>query len=302
MRVVSYNVCGFGAGFGPPRDEAVTAMYGQLRADLVRLAPQVVCLQEARRLPLRDPEGQQREDSLDALAADLGMTLLFAHATPGFEKFGNAVLVGPGLRLLGSTATHLDGGSVVTTPAGGQKRIVRGCLAARLASERPGEEPQPFAVLATHWDHISERERLVQAQCVLSRLEELAAGLPHLLVGDLNSMKRRDYSTEEWTALEDRNAQRGWAPPEDSAALAALEVAGYSDLLQETLASRTGSLGSGRFTSLGPPPARIDYAYASPEWAPRLRGAAPSRGAAAWVDTAASGSDHLPLVVDMPVG
>mmetsp|Transcript_154527 Transcript_154527/g.495354 ORF Transcript_154527/g.495354 Transcript_154527/m.495354 type:complete len:321 (+) Transcript_154527:17-979(+) len=230
LRVVSYNICGLGAGFGPPDNEKVTTTYGLLRADMQRLKPHVLCLQEARRLPLTDPEGQARADSLDALASDLGMTLTFAHATPGFEKFGNAILVSSDLQLLGSASLHLNGGSVVKTPAGKNTQIVRGCVGVHLAfqSEHSSEDQDcvQFAVLATHWDHIAESERLVQATHVLDFAKDSTGGLPHLLEGDLNAMKRSDYTPDEWAALEERNRQRSWAPLEDSSALAALEAAG----------------------------------------------------------------------------
>lgn len=320
LRVVSYNVCGLGAGFGPPDDEAVTRTYGLLLANLKRLNADVVCLQEARRLPIIDPTGCQREDSLDALASDLGMQLKFAHATPGFEKFGNAILVGPALQLLGSESVHLDGGSVVKTPAGADKKIVRGCVATRLAFQEESDVPGlasracQFAVLATHWDHIAEAERVVQADSLLANVDDLTGGLPHLLVGDLNAMKRADYTVDEWSALQERNVQRGWAPLEDSRALIALEASGYSDLLFESLASSAGAASgavgapaapslAGRFTAPRQPPVRIDFAYASRDWRDHLSlsresGGHGPEGATAWVDASAEGSDHLPLVVD----
>ena len=37
---------------------------------------------------------------------------------------------------------------------------------------------------------------------------------------------------QEWAALEARNAEKRWAPPEDSKALSALEEAGYGDVFQ----------------------------------------------------------------------
>ena len=37
-------------------------------------------------------------------------------------------------------------------------------------------------------------------------------------------------SLEEWAGLEERNALKGWAPPENSQALLALEREGYRDL------------------------------------------------------------------------
>lgn len=241
-------------------------------------------------MPLRDASGRERGDSLEALAQDLGgMELRFAHANPGFESFGNALLVGPRLRLEGSSAEFLEGGSVIRTPAGAEKKIGRGCLAAVLSAE---EAQSKFAVLATHWDHISEGERLTQARSLLQLRPSLCAELPHLLVGDLNAMRRSDYSPEQWAALEERNRQKGWGPPADSDALAFLDSKGYIDVHQSTWGLADGAAAAeSRWTTAGLPGARIDYALASGGWA--------GGTLSAWVDTDASSSDHFPLVVDL---
>ena len=39
-------------------------------------------------------------------------------------------------------------------------------------------------------------------------------------------------ASQEWAALEARNSRNRWSPPEDSAALVALEAAGYRDMHQ----------------------------------------------------------------------
>ena len=41
-----------------------------------------------------------------------------------------------------------------------------------------------------------------------------------------------DVFSQEWAALEARNSRNRWSPPEDSAALVALEAAGYRDMHQ----------------------------------------------------------------------
>ena len=88
-------------------------------------------------------------------------------------------------------------------------------------------------------------------------------------------------SSEEWDALCARNLRNQWSPPEDSSALAALEAAGYKDMLT------TGS----RWTLPADPPARIDYIYASEDFEI-------GRSKQAFVAEAA-GSDHLPMVMDI---
>ncbi|CAE7204324.1 unnamed protein product [Symbiodinium sp. CCMP2456] len=293
-RLVAYNVCGFGAGFGDVDEAMVTEVYGKLREDLQGLKADIICLNEVKRLRLKDPEGSFREDSLEALAEDLEeMEFFFAHANPGYETFGNAILVGKRLQVLHCDSLHLEGGSVITLGPGKTKHIGRGCLS--VCVEVQGKQ---FATLVTHWDHISEAERLRQAESFLSSHTLLSHDLPHLLVGDLNAMKRSDYTDQEWAGLEQRNALKGWAPPENSQALLALEREGYSDLgdsIHQLSPSEAAAASErSRWTKKeGPgPPIRIDYIYASKHFSDI------GEAKAAFV-AAATGSDHLPLVADI---
>ncbi|CAE7654963.1 unnamed protein product [Symbiodinium sp. KB8] len=294
LRVVAYNVCGFGAGFGDVDEAMVTEVYGKLREDLQGLKADIICLNEVKRLRLKDPEGSFREDSLEALAEDLEeMEFFFAHANPGYETFGNAILIGKRLQVLHCDSLHLEGGSVITLGPGKTKHIGRGCLS--VCVEVQGKQ---FATLVTHWDHISEAERLRQAESILSGHSLLSHDLPHLLVGDLNAMKRSDYTDQEWAGLEERNALKGWAPPENSQALLALEREGYRDLgdgfHQSLSPSAASSATRSRWTKKeGPgPPIRIDYIYASKHFSDI------GETKATFVATA-TGSDHLPLVADI---
>jgi len=283
LRVVAYNVCGFGAGFGDVEEAMVTEVYGKLREDLAKLKADILCLNEVKRRRLQDHCGSFREDTLEALAEDLEMEFFFAHANPGYETFGNAILIGKRLQVLHCDSLHLKGGSVITLGPGKTKHIGRGCLSVCVTVQ--GKQ---FATLVTHWDHISEAERLRQAESILSGHSLLSHDLPHLLVGDLNAMKRSDYTDQEWAALEARNAEKGWAPPEDSEALMVLEREGYSDLHRLRLADAESL-----WTKLGEPPARIDYIYASKHFLSDI-----GEPKAAFVATA-TGSDHLPLVADI---
>lgn len=130
LRVVSYNVCGFGAGFKEVVDtDEVTRVYGKLRKDLSDLKADIICLNEVKRISMKDPEGNERDDTLEALAEDLEeMECFFAHANPGYESFGNAILVSKKLQVTHCDSAHLEGGSSVPTPKG-LKHIGRGCLA-----------------------------------------------------------------------------------------------------------------------------------------------------------------------------
>merc|ERR1719323_656093 len=103
-------------------------------------------------------------------------------------------------------------------------------------------------------------------------------------------MKCSDYSAAEWATLEERNSQRGWSPPVDSDALAFLEQQGYVDVHQRSWGAADDS--GSRWTVLRPVPARIDYAFASPDWPTGV-------ALKAWVDQRAAASDHQPLVLDV---
>jgi len=327
LRVVSYNIKGFGVGFGISQKtpEEVADAYAKIRRDLARLRPHVICLNEVMRFPFVDPEGNERPDSLEALAEDLtdpGMDVRFAHATPGFERFGNAILTAPGIELFGNRSIHLNGGSVVRTKDGKSKRIIRSMLVAHLKIDQKTRRPDPLdpqpptmvAIASTHWDHISDLERQRQAATACYLLDDLCDGLPHLVVGDLNAIKRSDYSPKEWQDIVYRNSANGWDSPADSDSLQTLENAGYQDLHQRTLAGMGSALATvpSEYKLTAPaerPNVRIDYAYMSPSLCSALEdvargssspGEPSSFPAKAFVDRGAIGSDHFPLCIELP--
>ena len=138
LRVASYNVCGFGAGFRDLDPAEVTRVYGKLRSDLLSLSADILCLNEVKRMKLQDPEGNGREDTLEALAEDLEMEYFFAHANPGYESFGNAIMVRR-LQVTHCDSAHLEGGSSI-----GEKHIGRGCLAVPWNQHRLSSFKYPF--------------------------------------------------------------------------------------------------------------------------------------------------------------
>jgi len=314
LRFVTYNIKGFGSGFWPEGKDPdeVAAAYGRIRDDLLKLKPEVLCLNEVVRFPFKDAEGLQREDSLNALAKDLGdMQVHFAHATPGFERFGNAVLVDAKLQVLGEASAHLEGGSVVKTKEGRDKKIVRSALAVRFQAQSSSPLSR-MAVIATHLDHISSVERQAQVRDICRLQRELCDGFPHLLLGDFNALKRSDYSPEEWQAVVAKHEAKGWSPPEGCLSLQLLLDAGYVDLFEASMpgvGSMKRSLAEvpalAKMTaSAADPDIRIDHVFCSSdllELLQRQHSESPDLGTSAWVDTSASGSDHFPVVVDLPM-
>lgn len=214
-RVVTLNARRFTS---PSKEDATAAVVACLR----RL-PQPFSL-----LALTEVDKGLRPEALDAVGSALGLPhhAFFGHAFGG--RYGNALLSAAPLVLPNPSEVHLDGGSVVEF-GGKRKRIARGLL---VASTVLGSVPVRVGV--THWDHISEVERRIQAAHTLAALDD--AGGPSeqsLLLGDLNALDRADYSSAEWAAHEAHNASRGWEPPADSAAdgscLSLLRKAGFQD-------------------------------------------------------------------------
>ena len=252
LRVVTYNVQRW-------------ACLERIVAALEGLRPEVLALNEV-----------NGTAELEEVRTRLSMASchFFGHALGG--NYGNAILTRRASKEV--ARLHLAGGSVVAGRDGRPHRIARGAVAVSLADEG-------VVVVATHFDHMAERERAAQAEDLL-RSAASRFGDRWLLCGDLNALVRSDYDAEAWAALEAEHADRGWAGPSDSAApggaVAVLEAAGFGDLAR----------GFGLLTSPAESPRRrIDHVFSSPGLRARAETAA--------VDPGALGSDHLPLVVDV---
>lgn len=321
LHIVSYNIKGFGVGFDALKKnpDEVARCYDGIRRDIARLQPDIVSMNEVLRFPFVDSDGNKRADSLEALAEDLGdMQVRFAHATPGFERFGNAVLVHPDLKILGNASVHLNGGSIVKTKDGREKRIVRSALAVHLKVAEPRAldplnpvPPPGLSIVSTHWDHISDQERCRQSSGLVYLRDELTAGLPHVILGDLNAIKKTDYGAGEWQAIASRNAKMGWKEPCDCDSVRYLERAGYQDLMERSLGGPGGvakAPSEYKLTaSTDDPLVRIDYAYLSEDLVQSLERCTkgppgmPAKPfpARCFVDRSATGSDHFPICLEL---
>lgn len=274
----------------------------------------VVCLNEVDLR--RQPEG------LDQLAEASGTPHVhfFGHVA---GRYGNALLSRFPIRQVRDI--HLEGGTEVEWPpnSGLKRRIRRGLLAATLVlpvDRGPRAAPEPSAsaspaaqpsgpgpqlqeprdqeevlltVFCTHLDHMDEGQRMVQMTHALGEMR--SDGIPHLLVGDLNALDANDYSATEWAALEQKAAESGWVSPSDATCVRLLLREGYVDAFRaRTSVDGPLPVGSAKFTAHTTRPMyRIDYALLSPA---ALASGLRVRGA--FVETAAEGSDHFPLVVD----
>ena len=285
LRFVTYNVRRF-------TDDDGESTVAQVARSLRALQPSFVCLNEV--------DLDKRPGALEAVAEALGgfHVEFFGHVKgkEGFDKYGNALL--SRLPPTGSERTHLDGG-FMGEHNGQPYRIHRGMLAVDFAL--PGSGPA-LRVAVTHLDHISEAERRVQLEHVVSRLPP---SVTTVVMGDLNALTRSDYTDGEWGALERRNAEAGWDPPA-AGCLSLLSAAGFADAFEaahgqdgQGLAALAEPGGAHRWTAhVDHPIYRIDYL-----WHRAAEGLGPQqvRVSDAFVGLEAVDSDHYPLVVDLVV-
>ncbi len=128
-----------------------------------------------------------------------------------------------------------------------------------------------LTTFVTHLDHAFEGTRLVQVRGVLRRMQRLAHGRPHFLMGDFN--------TPGFLG----NLTRQFVPP----VLTAMQQAGYQDAFQAV------GQGSGRTFPARTPLVRIDFQFLPIRWAHGLRQAETIIS-----EITDHASDHRPLLVE----
>jgi endonuclease/exonuclease/phosphatase family metal-dependent hydrolase len=69
-----------------------------------------------------------------------------------------------------------------------------------------------FSVFNTHFDHVGEKARQESARLILSRINELPAEHPVILVGDFNATAEK---AEAWTILTEGGLSDAWLTAED---------------------------------------------------------------------------------------
>jgi len=182
--------------------------------------------------------------------------------------------------------------------AGELHRIVRGLvlcdldLGAGAYSDTAASTATASTVVTvgcTHLDHISIDQRRTQLVHVAEIMAAAGGGHPSLVVGDLNTLTRADYSDEQWAKLVRRADANGWRPPEGGG-LEILERAGYTDCYGDARPGADGAVTS-RFTApVDDPQYRIDYCLAD-------AGILASHSVtSAEVQTGIAFSDHFPVL------
>eukprot|EP00281_Chroomonas_sp_CCMP1168_P024224 CAMPEP_0206237118 /NCGR_PEP_ID=MMETSP0047_2-20121206/14090_1 /ASSEMBLY_ACC=CAM_ASM_000192 /TAXON_ID=195065 /ORGANISM="Chroomonas mesostigmatica_cf, Strain CCMP1168" /LENGTH=386 /DNA_ID=CAMNT_0053661523 /DNA_START=157 /DNA_END=1317 /DNA_ORIENTATION=- len=165
----------------------------------------------------------------------------------------------------------------------------------------PGEREASFCV--THLDQLSDELRLEQVREMLAHTKGLGG---HVFCGDFNVFQKSDCSDENWNAIVADAEGKGWpAPPETTAAIKELSVAGYVDSFYESDNHTKGEVVNdvqgmagdskhpGATCWVIKPLLRIDYTFLSRELvAAGVRVHQHQRV----LDDA---SDHFPVVVDL---
>ncbi len=145
-------------------------------------------------------------------------------------------------------------------------------------------------VLGTHFDAHDEDRRLVEARYLLDRFGEgELASRPCLLLGDLNSLSRRDPYPEDLADLLRRAGTTKYGDPPRFEVMAALEGAGFVDCLRAGSAPPAAWVTAPRDRGGVHIDYRTDYVLASPSLVPRLR-------SVEVVALTEQESDHFPVV------
>lgn len=306
VRIVTYNVRRFAHGKG--RQDTVDLVLKRL----VELSP--ISL-----LALNEVDVALRPHALSQLQDVLGLehVAFFGHAGPS-NNYGNAILSREPFVQDSVRQTHLRGGKVVLDKDGREHRIVRG-----LQTVRTTLGGVAATVAVTHLDHMDEAERVTQMSHALSCIDEAQASEDcTLLLGDMNALRRTDYSSTEWAAHVAYNSGNGWKPPSDSEepnnSLGLLFGAGFRDCVRTAMGVSPPQVRGGdehvRWTAppwtahvhtAGAPRYRIDYIFArSPT--PKLAFGQPVLKCVRaqtlnTTDDGGASSDHCPVVADFVV-
>ena len=287
LRLVTFNTRRFTADDG-------TSSVAAIASHLASLKPDVLCLNEVdlHKRPTALADVQR------ALSGAYGRNFsvqFFGHVD---DFYGNAIL--SAYSTSNVRRVRLDGGSVVKHKHR-THRIHRGLLVCEVhLPEYMGAKL--LRVATTHLDHMSSAERTIQTRHVLDSILLPSApsllSLPTVLLGDLNALRKRDYTLQHWAHLQARNRARGWAAPADDDApplgcLHLLAQRGLSDLYRQRHTREP--MNENDFTAhVDDPSYRIDSVHADVV----CRRMFTVRNA--WVDRGALvGSDHFPLVVDL---
>jgi endonuclease/exonuclease/phosphatase family metal-dependent hydrolase len=227
-------------------------------------APDVLALQECNGFELEDAR------VLRAWEAALGMRALLAPSDSGDH-----------VALFARAAEWRD------------ERVLRAGMARAAAIATLTLHGQTVAAAALHLDPFDPDARRAEATRVVAALP---AGVPAVIMGDLNAVSPRDVRRMQPEAWPERYRTRhGLARGAiDTQAIAALEAAGFVDLGAAGASGPALTRPTRLYADRDVPAQRLDYIFATRALAPRLR-------AAGVIDDRRTqqASDHLPVFADV---
>jgi endonuclease/exonuclease/phosphatase family metal-dependent hydrolase len=138
-----------------------------------------------------------------------------------------------------------------------------------------------LTIFVTHLDHRTEPQRMFE----MSALLKVQKPQSHLLLGDMNALKRSDYTDADWDKITEVRKASGWELPQVELTETIERVGGYIDLLSAASAS-SAIIPTSRFDT------RVDYIFATPDIV--------CTSASVIVNTL-NESDHKPIVVRIKI-
>jgi len=227
--------------------------------------------------------------SLEQVAEELHLEYTFFGPCHN-NNFGNGIL---------STVPILDAENwILNSRSPGQHARALLRVSISLKEEANTENHHIFNIFVTHLEHISEKVRLQQMGEVIqiiSNWEKTSNDLElkngHLLLGDLNTMRKKDYSQQHWDKIVTLRKERKWieddSPEPLEQVIPFLEHKEYKDCWLE--------VGKGEFFTAWThnPLMRIDYIFCSKYFRHSLL-------SCQRMDSVTQ-SDHFPLLVEMEI-
>lgn len=138
-----------------------------------------------------------------------------------------------------------------------------------------------LTIFVTHLDHRTEPQRMFEMNALL----KIQKPHSHLMLGDMNALKRSDYTDAEWEKITQVREASGWELPKVELLETIERVGGYIDLLSAHN-KNNAIIPTSRFDT------RVDYIFATPDIV--------CTSASVIVNTL-NESDHKPIVVRIKI-
>lgn len=209
--------------------------------------------------------GMQEVSGLKKLRAVFDQNIWECLFDGGYHSYGTGLIFRKDKFDLVSTSTH------VLKPAPGKKTAFEVVLALK-------ETNQIYHIFVTHLDHKTEPQR-IREWVALQKV--LPSDKPHIILGDLNSLRRSDYTDDAWKEIADSRRRSDWEEPKTEL-IEKILSSNYADVLSDCRAVAPTC----RFDT------RVDYIFTY-GFAPAIR---------SFVLDSQKTSDHKIIVTDLQEG